>query len=241
MSATIPETMPLSDLLKSTGYDCPEDLQGKTFAEATAGGDVSVETNKTATIDVSSYTEPVVITPTEGKDAMAKATVTLSNIPSPEVDLETNKAATIDVSTYTEPAVIRPTEGKDGMEQATVTLTNIPANRGWSWSKQVTGSSDITYVILPFDKAPETMASHDATDKQYFGYKLVGKSISSVRYGTTIPESNAEETITDLVYTKVSDTSFKVAWTSTVTSEEPVSCEVTYTYSRPIFSTNPWD
>lgn len=126
MSATIPETMPLSDLLKSTGYDCPEDLQGKTFAEATAGGDVSVETNKAATIDVSSYTEPVVITPTEGKDAMAKSTVTLTNIPSPEVDLESDHAATIDVSTYTEPAVIHPTEGKDGMEQATVTLTNIP-------------------------------------------------------------------------------------------------------------------
>ena len=199
MSATIPETMLLSDLLKATGYDCPEDLQGATFAEATAGGDVKVETNKTATIDVSQYTEPVVITPTEGKDAMAKATVTLSNIP------------------------------------------EVPTNVGWSWSKQVTGLSDTTYVILPFDKAPATMVSHDANDKQYFGYKLVGKSIASVRYGTTIPESNAEETITDLVYTKISDTSFKVAWTSTVTGEEPASYEVTYTYSRPIFSTNPWD
>ena len=41
MSAQIPETMLLSDLLKSTGYDCPEDLQGRTFAEATAGGDVA--------------------------------------------------------------------------------------------------------------------------------------------------------------------------------------------------------
>lgn len=33
MSATIPETMLMSDLLKATGYDCPEDLKGKTFYE----------------------------------------------------------------------------------------------------------------------------------------------------------------------------------------------------------------
>ena len=42
MSAKIPETMLLSDLLKQTGYDCPERLQGKTFAEATTGeGNIS--------------------------------------------------------------------------------------------------------------------------------------------------------------------------------------------------------
>lgn len=38
MSAQIPETMLLSDLLKATGYDCPEELLDKTFAEATSGG-----------------------------------------------------------------------------------------------------------------------------------------------------------------------------------------------------------
>ena len=36
MSAQIPETMLLSDLLKATGYDCPEKLQGKTVAEIEA-------------------------------------------------------------------------------------------------------------------------------------------------------------------------------------------------------------
>lgn len=125
MSAQIPETMPLSDLLKSTGYDCPKELQGKTFAEATSGDDVEVETNKAATIDVSQYTEPVAITPTEGKDTMAKATVTLSNIPQ-AADLEANHAATIDVSQYTEPIVIEAAAGKDGMVKVTLTLTNIP-------------------------------------------------------------------------------------------------------------------
>lgn len=81
MSAQIPESMLLSDLLKSTGYDCPADLQGKTFAEATSGGDTKISTNTDKTIDVSAYTEPVEVEPAEGYDATKKVTVTLSNIP----------------------------------------------------------------------------------------------------------------------------------------------------------------
>ena len=81
MSAQIPSTMLLSDLLKSTGYDCPEELQGKTFAEATSGGDTKISTNTDAEIDVSAYTEPVVIEPAEGYDATKKVTVELKNIP----------------------------------------------------------------------------------------------------------------------------------------------------------------
>lgn len=42
-----------------------------------------LDNNKTATINVSTYTQPVEITPTSGKDGMKKATITLSNIPSP--------------------------------------------------------------------------------------------------------------------------------------------------------------
>ena len=45
------------------------------------GVDADLDANKTATIDVSTYTEPIEITPTEGKDGMAKVTITLSNIP----------------------------------------------------------------------------------------------------------------------------------------------------------------
>ena len=81
MSATIPDTMLLKDLLKATGYDCPEALATKTFKEATAG-DVPAELddNKTATIDASTYTQPVEITPTSGKEGMKKCTVTLANV-----------------------------------------------------------------------------------------------------------------------------------------------------------------
>lgn len=49
---------------------------------AEQGSSAKLDNNKTATINVSTYTEPVEITPTSGKDGMKKATVTLSNIPS---------------------------------------------------------------------------------------------------------------------------------------------------------------
>lgn len=88
MSAQIPETMLLSDLLKATGYDCPEELQGRTFAEATAGGDV--QTNKASTIDVSAYTEPIVIKPDTDYESMKKNTVTLSNIPQTKTEVDLN-------------------------------------------------------------------------------------------------------------------------------------------------------
>lgn len=82
MSANIPEHMLLSDLLKATGYNCPANLRGKTFAEATAGGSPSeLDDNKAVTIDASTYTQPVEVTPTEGKEGMKKCTVTLENIP----------------------------------------------------------------------------------------------------------------------------------------------------------------
>lgn len=79
MSARIPETMLLSDLLKPTGYDCPEDLQGKTFEEATSGSsDLKVQTNKEATITENGT---IVIEPDEGYDATKKVTATV-NVPS---------------------------------------------------------------------------------------------------------------------------------------------------------------
>lgn len=57
----------------------------KEDAYANIQGQVStdVENNKAATIDVSAYSAPVEITPTSGKTSMKKATITLSNIPSP--------------------------------------------------------------------------------------------------------------------------------------------------------------
>lgn len=42
---------------------------------------IAIETSKAVTIDVSEYTEPIEITPTEGKDGIAKIIITLENIP----------------------------------------------------------------------------------------------------------------------------------------------------------------
>ena len=100
--------------------DCNFDPKG-----IVATGEVPVtadlDNNKTATINVSTYTEPVEVTPTEGKDGMKKATITLSHIP----EIEATKAVSIDASTYTEPIEIEPTEGKDGMAKVVVTLTGL--------------------------------------------------------------------------------------------------------------------
>lgn len=38
MSAIIGDNVQMKEILKATGYDCPVELEGKTFSEATAGG-----------------------------------------------------------------------------------------------------------------------------------------------------------------------------------------------------------
>mgnify|MGYP007112514410 CR=1 FL=1 len=61
--------------------DCDADVKKVAIKAGEIPSGADLEDNKTATIDVSTYTEPVEIEPTEGKDGMKKATVTLSNIP----------------------------------------------------------------------------------------------------------------------------------------------------------------
>lgn len=80
MSATIPSGMLMSDLLKATGYDCPSTLAGKTFAQSTAGAGIDLEANKASTVDVSTYTQPVEISPSSDYEAMEKVTLTLTGI-----------------------------------------------------------------------------------------------------------------------------------------------------------------
>ena len=100
--------------------DCDYDVKQVTFNTVSISG-ADLDNNKTATINVSEYTEPVVVNPTSGKDGMKKATITLSHIPA----IESSKAVSIDASTYTEPIEIEPTEGKDGMAKVVVTLTGL--------------------------------------------------------------------------------------------------------------------
>lgn len=92
MSAQIPETKTLKDLLKPTGFDCPEELQDKTFAEATSGGgdvtlvDLNVTANGTYTPDEGkAYKKAVVnVTPAlQTKDIIAQE-ITNGGVITPE-------------------------------------------------------------------------------------------------------------------------------------------------------------
>ena len=67
----------ITKLKKSGGKITEIALNG---VDVPIGGDL--EDNKAKTINVSTYTAPVEVTPTSGKDGMKKATITLSNIPS---------------------------------------------------------------------------------------------------------------------------------------------------------------
>ena len=103
--------------------DCNFDPKG-IVASGTVPVTADLDNNKTATINVSTYTEPVEVTPSEGKDGMKKATITLSNIPEPS-DIEAEKEVSVNVTEYTEPIEIEPTEGKDGMAKVILTLTGL--------------------------------------------------------------------------------------------------------------------
>ena len=99
MSAQIPETMLLSDLLKATGYDCPEELQGLTFAEATVG-ESEVQT-KSVTITTNTSTE---VKPDKGK-LLSKVTV-VTAVPVPTLETKTQSITANGEMTLT------PDEGK---------------------------------------------------------------------------------------------------------------------------------
>lgn len=96
---------PVNDTFKDieTGKVFSKEYVAPTSGSSTGTGasTIKLEPNKAATIDVSQYTEPVVITPTEGKDGMEQTTVTLSNITSGSVKLYywTNENGTIDYYT----------------------------------------------------------------------------------------------------------------------------------------------
>jgi len=54
---------------------------GNNYTVNPNGTSADIESNKNVTIDVSTYSAPVEVMPSEGKDAMAQTTVTLNNIP----------------------------------------------------------------------------------------------------------------------------------------------------------------
>lgn len=65
----------MKDVLKPSGWKCPEALLNKTFAQAVSGSSSDVEDNKTATITANGTVE---ITPSSGKTSMKKVTATVA-------------------------------------------------------------------------------------------------------------------------------------------------------------------
>lgn len=71
--------------MEITGYSIDPTTQQITSLEVNGevvetGGAADLDENKAVSIDVSMYTEPVVVNPTSGKDGMKKATITLTSL-----------------------------------------------------------------------------------------------------------------------------------------------------------------
>ena len=102
-----------------------------------------LEDNKAATIDVSAYTDPVEVTPTEGKDGMKKATITLSNIPQAGATLyawydDTDGAiiyTKVEVPTTSDKALVGTSTGLVEVSISAVTESSITVN-GVEWVRQ---------------------------------------------------------------------------------------------------------
>ena len=171
--------------------DCDHDIKDVAIKAGEVPSSATLEDNKTASIDVSDYTEAVEIEPSENYDGMKKATVTLSNIP----QIEANKAQSIDVSQYTEPVEIEPTSPNDAMAKATVTLSNIPSPSSSATAYAWQGSVG-DMLFTDFENAPSTLSD----EKELLPILLDGKVASLV------PTILATEE--DVNYSKISDTSF---------------------------------
>ena len=132
--------------------DCDYDVKQVAIKAGEIPSGADLEDNKTATIDVSTYTEPVEITPTAGKDGMKKATVTLENIPSGG-DIEANKEVSITENGTVE---ITPTEGKDGMAKVTATVDVPKTLWKFSYTLDATAVDSILFKEEPQVGVPIT-------------------------------------------------------------------------------------
>jgi hypothetical protein len=126
--------------------DCDADIKSIAIKEGEVPTVTVLEDNKTATINVSTYTEPVAITPTEGKDGMKKATVTLSNIPVAGATLYAWKDASNNIA-YTESAT--------------------PEAEGACYLSAATGLADDTIKAVAEGKITITISEADVDFSRY--------------------------------------------------------------------------
>ena len=169
--------------------DCDHDVKSIQIKAGEVPSGADLENNKAVTIDVSAYTEPVVVNPTSGKDGMKKTTVTLDNIPSGG-EVEANKTVTIDVSNYSEPIEVTPTSPNESMAKATVTLSNIPSGGNVTLARWDDNNGGHHYLNV--NKSPED------------GYTIYTLAYFAGSY-SKIPLVNRGDT-----YAKTSDTVFTI-------------------------------
>ena len=124
-----------------------QDAYAQIFAKGAESGSAKLENNKSATINVSTYTQSVEITPTSGKTAMKKVTITLSNIPSLKLfafgDAEGVVYLTeIPASDGTVTAYVPSTTGLEATEGAYAEATGVTIS-GTAYARYADG--DITF------------------------------------------------------------------------------------------------
>jgi hypothetical protein len=132
--------------------DCDYDVKKVAIKAGEVPSGADLEDNKTATINVSEYTEPVEITPSEGKDGMKKATITLSNIPSGEAgnvycayDAPMSDSDIVPDGEYVGTTIFDPDLGNrlftiigDGVKTVKELITEMGGSSDYSWVYFVT-------------------------------------------------------------------------------------------------------
>lgn len=126
--------------------DCDFDPKSIVTTGSVPAPSADLDNNKTKTIDVSTYTEPVEITPTAGKDGMKKATVTLSNIPVAGATLYA---------------------WKDGSNNIAYTETATPEAEGDCYLSAVTGLASDTIKAVAEGKITITISEEDVEYSRY--------------------------------------------------------------------------
>lgn len=132
--------------------DCDHDIKDVTIKVGEVPSEAELENNKAATIDVSAYTEPVEVSPSEGYDGMKKTTVTLSNIP--EAKEEQTKSVTI---TTNGDSTVEPDEGKV-LSSVSVTVNVTPSYPEF-YAYYNDGLNQTIY--LPYYTLPEDFTTYD--------------------------------------------------------------------------------